>query len=87
MKALSFTCLLRLSKSQMSENGFKDTVIDSVYGSLLEYLSTQSHIISFPDLSLLCIMQVRKIICDLYETLKSYSFLVFTCILICLKLC
>lgn len=58
MKPLHFTCLLRLSKSQLQENGFKDMVIEMVYGQLLEYLSIQSHKIGFPELSLICIFQV-----------------------------
>ncbi|XP_025831590.1 nucleolar complex protein 2 homolog [Agrilus planipennis] len=60
MKPLQFTCILRLSKSQMQENGFKDTLIESIYAQLLEYLSCQSHSIAFPDLSLFCVMQIKK---------------------------
>ncbi|CAG9773791.1 unnamed protein product [Ceutorhynchus assimilis] len=60
MKPIHFTCILRLSKSQMIENGFKDAVIDSIYSQLLEYLSIMSHTISFPDLSLVCIMQLKQ---------------------------
>ena len=58
MKPLQFMCLLRASKSQMMENGFKDAIIESVYGLLLEYLASYSHSISYPDLSLLCVIQV-----------------------------
>lgn len=58
MKPLHFTCLLRLSKSQLSENGFKDSVIDMIYGQLLQYLAIRSHSLAFPDLSLVCVMQV-----------------------------
>ncbi|XP_030745334.1 nucleolar complex protein 2 homolog [Sitophilus oryzae] len=60
MKPLNFTCLLRVSKSQIQENGFKDTVIDTVYSQLLEYLSIISHSISFPDLSLICMLQIKQ---------------------------
>ncbi|CAG9817794.1 unnamed protein product [Phaedon cochleariae] len=59
MKPLHFTCLLRLSKSQLQENGFKDMVIETVYGQLLECLSAQSHTLAFPDLSLICITQIK----------------------------
>lgn len=59
MKPLHFTCLLRLSKSQLQENGFKDMVIETIYGQLLEYLSSQSHKLGFPDLNLLSIIQVN----------------------------
>lgn len=59
MKPLQFLCILRLSKSQLQENGFKDTVIDTIYSQVLEYLSNQSSSIAFPDLSLFCVIQVR----------------------------
>lgn len=58
MKPMHFTCLLRLSKSQLQENGFKDMVIEMIYGQLLEYLTIQSHSIAFPELSLICTIQV-----------------------------
>lgn len=60
MKPLHFTCLLRLSKSQLSENGFKDTVIETIYGQLLEYFAAMSNSIAFPDLSLFCILQASQ---------------------------
>nr|CAH7740081.1 unnamed protein product [Callosobruchus chinensis] len=60
MKPVHFTCLLRVSKSQLQENGFKDMVIETIYGLMLEYLANQSHKISFPDISLICIVQIKK---------------------------
>ncbi|KAJ3645540.1 hypothetical protein Zmor_023186 [Zophobas morio] len=60
MKPLQFMCLLRASKSQMMENGFKDAIIEAVYGLLLEYLASYSHSISYPDLSLLCVIQIKQ---------------------------
>lgn len=63
MKPLQFTCLLRVSKSQLSENGFKDALIENCYSLLLEYLSNNSSSISFPDLSLLCLVQVILKVC------------------------
>ncbi|XP_031354276.1 nucleolar complex protein 2 homolog [Photinus pyralis] len=59
-KPLNLTCLLRFSNSQMTENGFKDAVIDQTYASVLEYLESQSHSIAFPDLSLFTILQLKK---------------------------
>ncbi|XP_046961477.1 nucleolar complex protein 2 homolog [Vanessa cardui] len=60
MKPLDFSCVLRLAKSQLAENGFKDSVIDRVYGLLLEYMANQSYSIAFPDLSLLAIIQIKQ---------------------------
>lgn len=58
MKPLDFSCILRLAKSQLSENGFKDSVIERVYALLLEYTANEAHNIAFPDISLLAILQV-----------------------------
>ncbi|KAK5640709.1 hypothetical protein RI129_009256 [Pyrocoelia pectoralis] len=46
----------------MTENGFKDAVIDQVYASLLEYLESQSHLIAFPDLSLFSVLQIKQFV-------------------------
>merc|ERR550517_2043312 len=50
MKPLDFSCVLKLSKSQMLENGFKDATIEEVYGGLLSYMADNSNKISFPEL-------------------------------------
>ncbi|XP_045459158.1 nucleolar complex protein 2 homolog [Melitaea cinxia] len=60
MKPLDFSCILRLAKSQLMENGFKDSVIDRVYGLLLEYMASISHTIAFPDISLLAVIQIKQ---------------------------
>ncbi|KRT80116.1 hypothetical protein AMK59_6378, partial [Oryctes borbonicus] len=60
MKPLQFTFILRLSKSQLLENGFKDAVMETIYAQLLQYLAANSHSIAFPDLSLLCVIQIKS---------------------------
>ncbi|XP_072936865.1 nucleolar complex protein 2 [Epargyreus clarus] len=60
MKPLDFSCILRLAKSQMMENGFKDAVIEKLYGLLLEHTANESHSIAFPDTSLLAIIQIKQ---------------------------
>ncbi|XP_071455687.1 nucleolar complex protein 2 [Hetaerina americana] len=60
MKPMNFNCILRLSKSQMQENGFKDAVIDSVYELIFMYLATESHRIGFPDLVIPLCIEIRK---------------------------
>ncbi|XP_050670288.1 nucleolar complex protein 2 homolog [Leptidea sinapis] len=60
MKPLDFSCILRLAKSQLSENGFKDSVIERVYALLLEYSTNESHRIAFPDLMLLATLQIKQ---------------------------
>lgn len=58
MKPIDFSCILRLGKSQIMENGFKDAVIEKLYALILEYTANESHSIAFPDLTLLTVMQV-----------------------------
>lgn len=55
---MDFTCILRLSKSQLQENVFKDAVIESLYSSLMEYIVVEAHTISFPDLVVPFIIKV-----------------------------
>lgn len=60
MKPMDFTYVLRLSKTQMQENAFKDSVIENVYSCLLEYTAQESYRISFPDTVVLLQIQVGK---------------------------
>lgn len=58
MKPVPLTCILRMSKSQLAENGFKDSVIETVYQLILENAANDSHMIYFPDVYIPCIIQV-----------------------------
>ncbi|XP_059060509.1 nucleolar complex protein 2 homolog [Achroia grisella] len=60
MKPIDFSCILRLAKSQLAENGFKDAAIERLYGLLLEYTANESHTIAFPDTTLLAVMQIKQ---------------------------
>lgn len=60
MKPMDFTCILRLSKSQLQENVFKDAVIESIHTSLMEYLVIEAHTISFPDLVVPFIIKMKE---------------------------
>lgn len=59
MKPVPFICVLRMSKSQLQENGFKDNVIDSIYKLILENAAKDSHTVYFPDLYIPCIIQLK----------------------------
>lgn len=59
MKPLEFSTVLKLSKSQLSENGFKDATIEEVYSGLITYLSANSHKIGFPELVTPLIFQLK----------------------------
>lgn len=58
MKPMDFSCILRCSKLQMQENGFKDSVIESLCALLLEAFAIEAHRISFPDVSVPAVIQV-----------------------------
>lgn len=49
---MDFSCILKLSKKQLSENGFKDQAIDHIYEAMMDYLHTQCYKIGFPELVL-----------------------------------
>lgn len=59
MKPISLICLLRMSKSQMQENGFKNSVIENVYRLILENAAKDSSYVFFPELYTPCIMRVN----------------------------
>ncbi|XP_035724574.1 nucleolar complex protein 2 homolog [Vespa mandarinia] len=59
MKPISLICILRMSKSQLQENGFKDSIIDAIYRLILENAANDSHLVCFPDLYFPCIIQLK----------------------------
>ena len=63
MRPVDFSCILRVSKSQMLENGTKDSAVDGVYRGVLDYLSSQSHKIAYPELIVPCVMQLKVELC------------------------
>ena len=62
MKPIEFNCILKLSKSQLAESGFKDSTIEGVYSGMLAYLSDNSFRIGFPELVTPAVFQVRDFI-------------------------
>lgn len=74
MKPVPFICILRASKSQLQENGFKDNVIDSIYKLILENAAKDSHKIYFPDLYVPGIIQVSWLkVCQLIFSYIYFS--------------
>ena len=59
MKPLDFTTVLKMSKVQLTENGFKDATIEGVYGGLVAYLANNSYRIGFPELVTPLIFQLK----------------------------
>merc|ERR550517_534553 len=70
MKPLDFSCILKLSKSQMLENGFKDATIEEVYGGMLSYMADNSNKISFPELVTPLLFQLK----DFLKTCKVQNY-------------
>lgn len=60
MKPMQFTCILRLNKSQMAENGFRDEVVENVCGLLMEYLAHESATLAFPDLVVPTVVALKQ---------------------------
>ncbi|ALC40108.1 CG9246 [Drosophila busckii] len=64
MNPLQFTCILRLNKGQLAENGFRDEVVEQVCGLLLEYLAHESAGLAFSDLVVPVIMAIKAYLKD-----------------------
>ncbi|CAD6998465.1 nucleolar complex protein 2 homolog [Ceratitis capitata] len=60
MRPLQFTCILRLNKGQLSENGFRDEVIEQVNGLVLEYLAYESASLAFSDLVVPTVLSLKS---------------------------
>lgn len=64
MKGMSFTCMLRATKSQLEELSFRNEVVDQIYACLLDYLAHESYSIAFPDLIVPCVLTLKQYIKD-----------------------
>lgn len=60
MQPMSLICLLRISKSQLIKNGFKDSIIETIYQLILEHAANESYKIYFPELYTFCIIQLKE---------------------------
>ncbi|RWS30906.1 hypothetical protein B4U80_11601 [Leptotrombidium deliense] len=59
-KKINFECILKVSKLQVHDKQFIESAVNKVYELLLEYTSSQSHSIAFPELVFLATVRVRK---------------------------
>ncbi|TRY67512.1 hypothetical protein TCAL_05506 [Tigriopus californicus] len=62
MKPVDFGNILRISKSQMLENGTQDATLDHVYMGIGENLHYQAHKIAFPELTYPALVQMRDFV-------------------------
>ncbi|KAI1301362.1 Nucleolar complex protein 2 -like protein [Halotydeus destructor] len=59
-KALDFNCSIRVSHADTRERIFSEAVIKQIYELLLDYLSSQSHSIAFPEMVFATGLKLRK---------------------------
>lgn len=59
MKPMQFTCILRLNKTQLSQNGFRDEVIEQVNGLCLEHLAHESNSLAFCELVVPAVVNLK----------------------------
>ena len=59
MKPIDFSVILKLSKSQLSENGFKDATVEEIYSGMITYLAANSNKIGFPELVTPLVFQLK----------------------------
>jgi len=59
MKPLDFSCILKLSKSQLLESAFKESTMEEAYGGLLSYLADNSNKVGFPELVTPMLFQIK----------------------------
>ncbi|XP_017479531.1 PREDICTED: nucleolar complex protein 2 homolog [Rhagoletis zephyria] len=60
MRPIQFTCILRLNKGQLSENGFRDEVIEQVCSLVLELLANESATLAFSDLVVPTVLALKS---------------------------
>jgi len=59
MKPLEFSTILKASKSQQTESGFKDGLVEEIYSGMLVYLAANCNRIGFPELVTPLIFQLK----------------------------
>lgn len=64
MKPLNFSCLLRLNKKQLLENGFRDEAVEQIYSIILDYLAHESYSLAYPDLVVAPTLQLKRFLKD-----------------------
>ncbi|XP_077500608.1 nucleolar complex protein 2 [Amblyomma americanum] len=60
MRPLDMSCVLRVSPAQMKESGFRDAVVETFYELVLEYVSSVSHSVAFPELVLPSLLYLKE---------------------------
>lgn len=60
MRPMDFSCIVRVSKGQLAESGFRDAVMDQICSGIIECCSRFSHRAAFPELAVPVLVQLRS---------------------------
>ncbi|XP_064621776.1 nucleolar complex protein 2 homolog isoform X2 [Lineus longissimus] len=61
-KPFNFACILKFSKAQIEEKGFKDGLVEQLYDLFMEHFHIHSHTVGFPELALPAVIQIKDFI-------------------------
>ncbi|XP_059607930.1 nucleolar complex protein 2 homolog [Phlebotomus argentipes] len=62
LKALPFTCILRVTRPQLEELSFRTQITEHIFATALEYLASESYSLTFPDLVVPTVILLRQYI-------------------------
>ncbi|XP_077967984.1 nucleolar complex protein 2 homolog [Styela clava] len=60
MQPLNFSTILKLSNSQLKESSYRSSTMDEIYNAFMDYINTQAHSISFPEMMVPTVISMKK---------------------------